>query len=220
MLFWVKFICLAGVSSSCALVAMCTGALIVFCSSEESPPTSIYSSTNTFFKVSLIGIQFTYNRPSETFFLFPEVLKCWCGTIATMFSQAPARDSQDLLFFPRGFSMVMTIACCPCHLVRVTSTLAVGKVAKIARRYLLMFSRCSTTHCDFPPNADDLLSIQSCCLANVLPAPRFPSSRPDTASFRSCLLLPPGFLGTREAGTCAGSRACFPSLSPRFFCSC
>ena len=48
-----------------------------------------------------------------------------------------------------------------------------------------------------------------CCLAIVLPAPRFPSSRPDTASFRSCLSLRPGFLGTREAGICAGSRVCF-----------
>ena len=35
------------------------------------------------------------------------------------------------------------------------------------------------------------------------------SSRPDTASIRSCLLLPPGFFDTREAGNCAVSRACF-----------
>ena len=52
--------------------------------------------------------------------------------------------------------------------------------------------------------------VRSCSLANVLLASRFPSSRPDTVSFRSCLFLPRGFLGTREAGTCAGSRACFP----------
>ena len=30
-----------------------------------------------------------------------------------------------------------------------------------------------------------------------------------TLRFRSCLSLPPGYLDTREAGTCAGSRACF-----------
>ena len=54
----------------------------------------------------------------------------------------------------------------------------------------------------------------------MLPAPRLPSSRPDTASFRSCLLLPPGFLGTREAGTCAGSRALSSPLSPPSGSSC
>ena len=43
--------------------------------------------------------------------------------------------------------------------------------------------------------------------AHALSARCFPSGRPDTASFRSCLLLPPGFLDTREAGICAGSRA-------------
>ena len=59
----------------------------------------------------------------------------------------------------------------------------------------------------FRQNADDLPSVQFWCLDSVLPAPWFPSSRPDTASFRSCLSLPPGFLDTREAGTCAGSRA-------------
>ena len=46
----------------------------------------------------------------------------------------------------------------------------------------------------------------------MLVAPRLPSFRPDTASFRSCLSLPPGFLSTREAGICEGSRACFSLL--------
>ena len=41
----------------------------------------------------------------------------------------------------------------------------------------------------------------------------FPSSRLGTASIRSSLSLPPGFLFTREAGTCAGSRA-WSSFSP------
>ena len=60
-------------------------------------------------------------------------------------------------------------------------------------------------------NLPRMISFQS-CFAIVLPAPRFPSFRPDTASFRSCLSLPPGFLSTREAGICAGSRACFSLL--------
>ena len=78
--------------------------------------------------------------------------------------------------FPPGctFSVATTIACCPCHLVRVTSTLAVDRVAKFARRQLPKLSRCSTTHCGFLPNADDILFVRSCSLANVLP-PRFPS---------------------------------------------
>ena len=41
--------------------------------------------------------------------------------------------------------MVKTFACCPCHLVRVTSTVAVGKVAKIAKRWLLELSCCLAT---------------------------------------------------------------------------
>ena len=94
-------------------------------------------------------------------------------------------------------------------------TTAVGRVAQIATRWLPKLSCCSTAHCGFLPKADDLLFVLSCCLANLTPAPRFPSSRPDTASFRSCLLLPQGFLGTREAGICAGSRALSPFLSPR-----
>ena len=109
--------------------------------------------------------------------------------------------------FPLGctFSVGTTIACCPCHPERVTSTIVVGWVVTFARRQLLKLSHCSTTHCGFLPNADDLLSVRSCCLANVLPDPRFPSFRPDTASFRSCLWLSLGFLNTREAGTCARS---------------
>ena len=71
---------------------------------------------------------------------------------------------------------------------------------------------CSSTHCGLPPNTDDLFSVQCSRLAIVFRAPRFPSSPPNTASFRSCLSLPPRFLGTRVAGTCAGSCACFSLL--------
>ena len=71
VLFSVKLIYPACVSSSCAMVVMCTGAFIVFYPAEESPQTSIHSSTNTFLNVSPVGIQFAYNRPSETFFPLP-----------------------------------------------------------------------------------------------------------------------------------------------------
>ena len=53
-------------------------------------------SPSKFFMVSPVGIQFTYNGLSETFFFFPVALKCWCGTIATMFSKASGRDRQDV----------------------------------------------------------------------------------------------------------------------------
>ena len=134
MLFWEKFICPAGDSSSCAMMVMCTGTSFAFCSSDLPPPIpprtcsspqlmshliqcpgshgdvitvicvmehrdldSVWSFRRAFFKVSPVGIQFTCNRPSETLFFFPGALKCLCGTIATMFSQASGRDSQDLL---------------------------------------------------------------------------------------------------------------------------
>ena len=118
MLFWVKFLCPAGDSSSCAMVVMCTGTSIVYCSSDESPPTYIHSFTRMSRSRRLESSLHTID-PLRHFFLFPGALKCWCGTIATMFSQAPKRDSQDLcFFFPRGctFSMAKTIACYPCQL--------------------------------------------------------------------------------------------------------
>ena len=87
-----------------------------------------------------------------------------------------------------------------------------NKKRYLARRRFPLLLRCSSTHCGLPPNTDDLFFVLSCYLANVLPAPRFPSFRLDTASFRSCLSLPLGFLGTREAGIYAGSRSCFSLL--------
>ena len=50
----------------------------------------------------------------------------------------------------------------------MTSTFAVGRVAKFARRWLPKILCCSTTHCGFLPKADDLLFVLSCCLANVI----------------------------------------------------
>ena len=99
----------------------------------------------------------------------------------------------------------------------MTSTLAVGKVARIARRWLLELSCCLATHCGFLQKASALLVY---LLVHALSARCFPSFRPDTASIRSCLLLPPGFLVTREAGICAGSRAWSSSFFLIWFCTC
>ena len=101
MLFWVKFICPAGDSSSRALVVMLIGAFIVFCSPGASAADIYPLFHEHFFKASLVGIQFTNNRPSVSLFLFPGALKFWCGTIATMFlASSWTRQSRPLLFFP------------------------------------------------------------------------------------------------------------------------
>ena len=171
------------------MVAMCTGASIVFCSSDESPPTLFHSSTNTFFKVSLVGIQFTYNRPSETFFFFPGALKCWCGT---MFSQAPTRDSQDL-FAVFSFVLYLLDGDDNCMLSVQSSTtdlhytcwqsgencqvVSAGAFTLLCHAFFFFLLSCPRVVCSM-----------------------IPSCRPDTASFRSCLLLSPGFFNTQEAG--------------------
>ena len=90
MLFWIKLIYTAGVSLSCDMKVKRAGTFIVFCPSEELP---IYIHSS---KASLIGIYFTDNWPSVSLFLFLVTIKCWCGTIATMFSQVLERDSHDL----------------------------------------------------------------------------------------------------------------------------
>ena len=139
-----------------------------------------------------------------------------------VFTSCSASQSRPLPFFPPGctFSMVTTIACCPCHQERVTSTLAVGRVAKFARRWLPMLFCCSTTHCGFPPNADDLLSVRSCCLScQRVTCSTIPSSRPDTASFRSCLIVATGFPG--HAGGChLRKKPCVVLIFPPFGSSC
>ena len=83
-----------------------------------------------------------------------------------MLSSAAASQSRPCRFFPPGctFLVATTIACCLCHLVRVTSTLAVGIVVKFARRQLLQLLRCSITHCGFLPKEDDLLTALPCDL--------------------------------------------------------
>ena len=105
---------------------MLTGAFIVSCSPGASPLVHIHSSMNTFFKASLVGIQFYHQSTLCVTFLVP-----WDNQVLVwhhchhVFTSCSARQSRPLPFFPPGctFSMVKKIACCPCHLVRVTSTL-------------------------------------------------------------------------------------------------
>ena len=87
-----------------------------------------------FFKASSIGIYFTDIVILSVGHPFSHVIKCWCGTIATRFSQVVQRDSHDLPFFPPGctFSVATTIACCPCHPARV-GTFARRQLLKLLR---------------------------------------------------------------------------------------
>ena len=150
-----------------------------------------HSSKKAFFKESSIGIYFTYALILSVGFPFSHVGKCWCGTSATRFSQVAQRHSYDLCrFFLSWMYLLGGADNCMLSMPFTKShlTKAVGRVAQIARRWL-------------PELQCDLASV-SCS----------PSFRPDTASFRSCQLLPPRFLDTREAGICAGSRACFSLL--------
>ena len=88
----------AGVSSR-AMVVMFKRAFIVICSPGASPLVYIDSVMNTFYQ-GFAGWNPVYKQSTLcVIFLLPWALKCWCGTIATMFSQAPRRDSQDLSRF-------------------------------------------------------------------------------------------------------------------------
>ena len=140
---------------------------------------------HVFFNVSLVGIQFTYNRPSETFFLFPGALKCWCGTIATMFWQAPGRDSPDLYCFPSWLYLLDGEDNCMLFVPFCTSDLHYdswqsgekftggGRRAFTLLCYAFWFS---SKGCSSP-----CFSMFFCCLAHALSARCFPSFRPDTA---------------------------------------
>ena len=84
-------------------------------------------------------------------------------------ASSQTRQSRPLLFFPRGciFSMVKTSVCCLRHLVRVTFTLAVGKVAKIGRWWPPGLSRCCASHFGSLRRVDPLLVFL--CFFVVLP---------------------------------------------------
>ena len=82
-----------------------------------------------------------------------------------VFTSCSARQTRPLPFFPRGcaFSMVTTIACC--SMPFRTSTLAVGRVAHIAKRWLPKLLCYSTAHCGFSQRR--MLSLLLCL--DVLP---------------------------------------------------
>ena len=94
-----------------------------------------HSSSNTVLKVSPVGIQFTYSTLRDIFF-FPGVSSVGVVPLPLFSCKLLDETVTTFAFFPRGFSfsVATTLECCPCHLVRVTSTLAVGRVETISRR--------------------------------------------------------------------------------------
>ena len=117
-----------------------------------------------------------------------------------VFARSWTRQSRPSPFFPRvnNFLTVTTNACCRFRQARGAFTTADGKVAESARCCPLVPSRCFAM----------MIMVSLKIFSPSLSARCLPSSWPDTASFRSCLLLPPGFLDTLAAGNCARSRAC------------
>ena len=125
MLYWVKFIYTAGVSLSCDMV-------VKRGPSERLSLMFNHSSIKRFFQGLTDWDLFFFLIFCVTLpFLWRYQVLVWhhCHQVIT---NSSTRQSRPLPFFPRGctLSKAKTIACCPCHLVRVTSTSAVGKVAK------------------------------------------------------------------------------------------
>ena len=92
MLFLVKFFFLGGVSFSRFILVKCGP-------SQGLSLMNTHSSKNAFFKASSIGIYFTNILILSVAFPFSDVITCWCGTIAAMFSQIAQRHSHDLYRF-------------------------------------------------------------------------------------------------------------------------
>ena len=138
-------------------------------------------------------------------FLFSGVLKCWCGTMPPSFHKLLNETVTTFAVFPSWMNLLDGEDNCMLSVPFSTSDLHFScwqsgencqAVAAGAFMLLVFLQR-------------RVLSLLFCLvvLLTRLSARCLPSSWPDTASFRSCLLLPPGFLDTREAGICAGSRA-------------
>ena len=101
--------------------------------SEGASLMHTHSSKWAFFKVSSIGI---YNERFDPLCGL-SLLSC-CQVLVwhhcrQVFTGCSASQLRPLPFFPPGctFLVATTIACCLCHLVRVTSAIAVGKVRNL-----------------------------------------------------------------------------------------
>ena len=128
-------------------------------------------------------------------------------------------------FFLKAAVLLICLSCCLAHALSARCFLSSRPDTASFRSCLLLPPEGLSTGA-FTLLCHVLLTSMKVCSSSffvvVLPtrlsARCLLSSRLYTASFRSCLLLPPGFLDTREAGICAGSRSCcvpICSLEPR-----
>ena len=169
------------------------------CMMSRRRPTAI-PSKYAFFKVSPVGI---HNTCSNAF--CGAFLPIWVSKSAGVAPLSPrflklldeSQDLRCLSIVSNNFSIVTTIAYCPFHQARGTFTTADGKVAKSDR---CLSTGAFALFCHVFMVSRKVCSSFIFVLRTRLSARFLLSSRPDTASFRSCLLLPPGFLDTREAG--------------------
>ena len=126
--------------------------------------------------------------------------RCWCGTIANTFSQYPGRDSQGLVL--NTFSAVTTDVSLSVpsstndhnnsrwQSREICQVLSTGAFTLFCHMYDgTMGSSLSAHACLLPPHVRKsvLSSFFVILVLTRLSARCFPSSRPDTASFRSCL---------------------------------
>ena len=142
-----------------------------------------------------------------------------------MFLQYPGRDSQGLRLLPSDNHLLgCDDSCVPSSTnALVNSMWRSGEICQVlsTEAFTSFCHACDEImgsslprHRSFflPPHVEvdctRCCPFMFCCLPKRLSSRCFPSSWPDTASLRSCLLLPPGFLETLEAGFGAGSRAC------------
>ena len=178
------------------------------CSTDESPPAYSHSSNTPCVRSRRLESTIRAVMLSVVHFPLSGIQKCWCGTIATMLSQASGRDSQGL----RCFSLVLATSRLRRQLHVVGSVKherpSLQQMAKWRNLPGVVHQGLHVVVPRVPSFYEGLLSFFF-VLPTRLSAQCLLSSWPDTASIRSCLLLPPGFFDTREAGVRAGSRACF-----------
>ena len=168
---------------------------------HESPPTYSHSSKYPLFKVSPVGIHSTCSNAFCGAFL-----PIWVSKVLVwhhshhVIAYFWTRQSRLSLFFPSCFHLLDCDDNCMLSVPLSTSDLHYcrwqsGEICQV------LSTGAFTLFCHV-----FMVSMKVCSLSFFLVLPRRLSARcllsyrPDTASIRSCLLLPPGFLDTREAG--------------------
>ena len=119
-----------GVSSSCAMVVMLIGECIVSCSPGASPLVYIHYSMNTFFMFSLFGIQFTNNRPLCHFSFSLGLSSAGVAQLPPCFFKLFDETVQTFAVFSSYMYLLDGDDNCMLSVLRVTSTLTLGKVAE------------------------------------------------------------------------------------------